>query len=104
MGGVIRCSTFLSPPNLDPFRHHGRFDFFFQEERRAAIFRSMKNEKTPDAILKLGTAFMGSKVLLSAVELGLFTELAKGPRDKDALRVYMGLHERSVADFLDALV
>jgi hypothetical protein len=64
----------------------------------------MKNEKTPDAILKLGTAFMGSKVLLSAVELGLFTELAKGPRDKDALRVYMGLHERSVVDFLDALV
>ena len=64
----------------------------------------MKNEKTPDGILKLGLGFMGSKVLLSAVELGLFTELAKGPRDKDALRVYLGLHARSVEDFLDALV
>jgi hypothetical protein len=38
------------------------------------------------------------------VELGLFTELAKGPRDKDALRVSMGINERSVEDFLDALV
>jgi hypothetical protein len=64
----------------------------------------MKKEKTPDAILQLGLAFMGSKVLLSAVELGLFTELAKGPRDKDALRVYLGIDGRSVEDFLDALV
>ncbi|RPH48602.1 MAG: methyltransferase [Planctomycetota bacterium] len=64
----------------------------------------MKKEKTPDGILKLGLGFMGSKTLLTAVELGLFTELAKGPRDKDALRVYLGLHARSVEDFLDALV
>ncbi|HVE39619.1 MAG TPA: methyltransferase [Planctomycetota bacterium] len=63
-----------------------------------------KNKISPDAILKLGTAFMASKTLLSAIELGLFTELAKGPRDKDALRVYMNLHPRSVGDFLDALV
>jgi Dimerisation domain len=38
------------------------------------------------------------------VELGLFTELAKGPSDKDALRRCMGLDGRSVGDFLDALV
>jgi len=63
-----------------------------------------KNKITPDPILKLGTAFMASKTLLSAIELGLFTELAKGPRDKDALRVYMNLHPRSVGDFLDTLV
>jgi O-methyltransferase domain/Dimerisation domain len=64
----------------------------------------MKKEPTPDAILELTLAFWGSKTLLSAVELGLFTELAKGPRDKDALRVSMGINERSVEDFLDALV
>jgi hypothetical protein len=40
----------------------------------------MKKEPAPDAILQLGLAFWGSKSLLSAVELGLFTELAKGPR------------------------
>jgi methyltransferase family protein len=64
----------------------------------------MKKEPTPDAILQLGLAFWGSKTLLSAVELGLFTELAKGPRDKDTLRVSMGIDGRSVGDFLDALV
>lgn len=64
----------------------------------------MKKEPTPDAILELTLAFWGSKTLLSAVELGLFTELAKGPKDKDVLRVSMGINERSVEDFLDALV
>jgi len=63
-----------------------------------------KNKISPDGILQLGLGFWGSKTLLSAIELGLFTELAKGPRDKDALRVYMGLHPRSIGDFLDALV
>src|ERR1051325_8397758 len=59
---------------------------------------------TSAKIMQLGTGFWGSKTLLSAIELGLFTELAKGPRDGDALRVYMGLHPRSSSDFLDALV
>ena len=33
---------------------------------------------SPDPILQLRLAFWGSKTLLSAVELGLFTELAMG--------------------------
>jgi hypothetical protein len=64
----------------------------------------MKKKTAPDEIFKLGLGFMASKTLLSALELGLFTELAKGPRDGDALRVYMGLHNRSSVDFLDTLV
>jgi hypothetical protein len=59
---------------------------------------------TPDAILQLGFGFWGSKTLLSAVELGLFTELAKGALDAGQLRQRLGLHERSARDFLDALV
>src|SRR5689334_17446695 len=60
---------------------------------------------TPDAILQLGLAFWGSKALLSAVELGLFTDLAAhGPCDGETLRERLGLHERSARDFLDALV
>ena len=59
---------------------------------------------TPDAIMQLGLGFWGSKALLSAVELGLFSELAAGPLDGDALRERLGLHERSATDFLDALV
>ena len=59
---------------------------------------------TPDGIMQLGFAFWGSKTLLSAVELGIFTELAKGARTLDELRAAFGLHERSARDFLDALV
>ncbi len=59
---------------------------------------------TPDKILQLGLAFWGSKTLLSAVELGLFTELAQGPLGLEELRGRLSLHERGAADFLDALV
>jgi SAM-dependent methyltransferase len=59
---------------------------------------------TPAKILQLGTAFWGSKTLLSAIELGLFTELARGPRDAETLRLQLGLHPRSARDFFDALV
>jgi precorrin-6B methylase 2 len=60
---------------------------------------------TPDAIMQLGFGFWGSKALLSAVELGLFSELAHtGPVDAETLRGRLGLHERSATDFLDALV
>src|SRR6187401_585767 len=58
----------------------------------------------PERILALGFGFWGAKVLLSAVELGLFTELAKEPLDAQALRLRLGLHERSARDFFDALV
>jgi hypothetical protein len=65
----------------------------------------MSTPPTPDAIMQLGTGFWASKTLLSAVELGLFTELAKsGPLDEAALRERLGLHPRSSRDFFDALV
>lgn len=60
--------------------------------------------KTPEKILQLGMAFWGSKTLLSAVELGVFTELAKKPLPLEALRQRLGLHPRSARDFFDALV
>lgn len=59
---------------------------------------------TPDAIMQLGLGFWASKTLLSAVELGLFTTLADGQLGADAIRSRLGLHPRSVHDFLDALV
>jgi hypothetical protein len=69
------------------------------EERRA-----MGDEVVPDRILELSFAFFGSKTLLSAAELGLFTELANGPLDAEALRQRLGLHPRAARDFFDALV
>jgi len=60
---------------------------------------------SPDKILQLGSAFWGSKTLLSAIELGLFTHLAgKEPQSIVQIRTALGLHERSARDFLDALV
>jgi SAM-dependent methyltransferase len=63
-----------------------------------------KGRLTPAKIMQLGTAFWGSKTLLSAIELGLFTELAKGPLDAAALIKRLQLHPRSARDFFDALV
>ena len=63
-----------------------------------------KSSLTPAAILELGLGFWGSKTLLSAIELGVFTELAKGPLTQDELSQRLGLHQRSARDFLDALV
>jgi hypothetical protein len=37
-----------------------------------------KEQPTPDAIMQLTRAYAGSKALVSAVELGLFTTLADG--------------------------
>jgi hypothetical protein len=65
---------------------------------------SSQSAPTPDRILELGFAYWGSKTLLSAVELGVFTELAHGPLDAESLRQRLGLHPRSARDFFDALV
>jgi 2-polyprenyl-3-methyl-5-hydroxy-6-metoxy-1,4-benzoquinol methylase len=64
-----------------------------------------ENQPAPAAVMQLGTAFWGSKTLLSAVELGVFSELAAfGALDGEALRERLGLHPRSATDFFDALV
>ena len=59
---------------------------------------------SPDQILQTGMAFWASKTLLSAVEMEVFTELAKGPETLDSLTGRLGLHPRSARDFLDTLV
>ena len=64
----------------------------------------MHEQPTPDNILQTGLAFWASKTLLSAIEMGLFTELARGPEPYDSLSGRLGLHARSARDFLDALV
>jgi hypothetical protein len=54
---------------------------------------------TPQKILETGFAFWPSKVLLTAVELDVFTTL--GPRSMSAaeLRRVLGLHPRGIFDF-----
>ena len=62
------------------------------------------NDPTPEQIMQVGLGFWPSKVLLSAIEMGVFTELAKKPGDLADLRSRLGLHPRSAHDFLDVLV
>jgi O-methyltransferase domain/Dimerisation domain len=61
-------------------------------------------QPTPEHILQVGLGFWASKTLLSAVEMGLFTELAAHPGELGEVGGRLGLHPRSAADFLDALV
>jgi len=64
----------------------------------------MTNQPTPEQILQVGLGFWPSKVLLSAVEMEVFTKLAKKPEDLETLRERLGLHTRAARDFFDALV
>ena len=59
---------------------------------------------SPAKIIQVGLGFWASKTLLSAVELGLFTELSTGPLNAETLRKRLNLHRRSARDFFDALV
>lgn len=61
------------------------------------------NPPSPEQIMQIGLGFWASKTLLSAVEMGVFTELAKKPEDLETLRGRLGLHPRAAHDFLDAL-
>src|SRR4051794_11920664 len=63
-----------------------------------------KAQITPERIMQIGAGFMASKVLLTAVELGLFTHLARGPLDAATIGDKLGFNPRGLRDFLDALV
>jgi O-methyltransferase domain/Dimerisation domain len=57
-----------------------------------------------DRIAQVSFGFMASKVLFSAIEFGLFTELAKKSLDAPEIQKRCELHPRGVRDFLDTLV
>jgi hypothetical protein len=54
-------------------------------------------------ILEVGFGFWPSKVLLTAVELEVFTTLGAGSMTGEELRRALALHPRGIWDFLDAL-
>lgn len=59
---------------------------------------------TPEKIMRIGLGFWASKTLLSAIGMGLFTELSNGPLSARDLAGRLGLHSRSARDFFDALL
>ena len=58
----------------------------------------------PSTILQTAFGFWNSKVLLTAVELGLFTVLGRRRLAGAELGSQLGLHPRGIQDFFDALV
>ncbi|WON73213.1 methyltransferase [Nitrosospira sp. Is2] len=64
----------------------------------------MSDAEDPSRILEVGFGFWGSKVLLTAVELELFTVLGDEAMTGVALGKALNLHPRGIWDFFDALV
>jgi hypothetical protein len=64
----------------------------------------MTSATNPSRILETGFSFWGSKVLLTAVELELFTKLGDQSMTGESLGGTLDLHPRGIWDFFDALV
>ena len=62
------------------------------------------NTLSPARIMEVGMAFWPAKVLLSAVELELFTELGANTMTGHELQGVLRLHPRANPDFFDTLV
>src|SRR5215470_17017651 len=64
----------------------------------------MNSSHDPSTILQTAFGFWHSKVLLTAVEFGIFTKLNNRRLTGAELGAELQLHPRGVADFFDALV
>jgi hypothetical protein len=64
----------------------------------------MTKQPDPSHIMETSTAFWASKVLLTAVEFGLFSTLGGESMTALQLGERLGIHPRGRFDFLDALV
>ena len=64
----------------------------------------MNGSLDPSPILQTAFGFWNSKVLLSAVELGVFTVLRDRKLTGAELAGEIGMHPRGISDFFDALV
>ncbi|OBK53599.1 methyltransferase [Mycobacterium sp. 1081908.1] len=58
----------------------------------------------PEDIVRMGMSFWSSRLILSAVESGVFTELANGAATEQELADALGWHPRAATTALDALV
>jgi len=64
----------------------------------------MSNSLDPSRILETGFGFWSSKVLLTAIELDVFSQLSEQPMTGESLGKALGLHPRGIYDFFDTLV
>ena len=73
----------------------------FQNPLVGPVLRKLAN---PQDIIEDGMAFWSSRLILTAVERGVFTLLAEGPLSAQALIDRLGWHPRAATTALDALV
>ncbi|TPQ20073.1 methyltransferase domain-containing protein [Streptomyces sporangiiformans] len=62
------------------------------------------NVVAPTLFNELHWNYWKTKVFVSAMQLGVFTQLTEGPADSTTLADRLGLSERTAPDFLDCLV
>lgn len=62
------------------------------------------HQPDPSKIMQIGMGFFASKTLLTAVNMGLFTFIGDGSKTLQEIKEKFKLHNRSIYDFLDALV
>ena len=78
------------------------------EKPKAPVHTSVQSSSSatshPVAILQTAFGFWSSKVLLTAVEFGVFTKLGNRQLTGIELGEQLGLHPRGIADFFDTLV
>ena len=67
-------------------------------------FQAIAKQLSPEKIMEVGLSCFSSKVLLTAVELRVFTILSKQQMTGEELGKLLSLHPRGIYDFLDALV
>lgn len=63
----------------------------------------IKEQINPSKIMQIGMGFWASKILLAAVNMELFTNLAKAEMSGRDIQIKYGFHERGLYDFLDSL-
>jgi hypothetical protein len=73
----------------------------FQNRVIGPVLRQLSG---PEEIMKTGMGFWSSRVVLTAVEFGLFTELARQPLSKTDVIAKLGWHPRAAGAVLDCLV
>ncbi|MFC9437202.1 methyltransferase [Nocardia sp. NPDC057030] len=91
-------------PAADPVADRRRDLLLMRAFQSRAVGPVLRKFANPLNVLQAGMTFWSSRVVLLAVEDGLFTELATGSLAKNELIAKLGWHQRAAGPALEALV
>jgi len=104
MTSARHCALLVNPVTRSNARRTEPLPAKCAQEKSDHPVPSGASECSPARILEVGFGFWGSKVLLTAVELGVFTTLGGRSMSADELGNALDLHPRGRYDFLDCLL